>query len=139
MVSEKDIEDTAKLFKKLHNITSEQDKMQLSIIPINESVALSRNMINDANALILEALKWSGDIRPQVRYGYTREKVLSIINDWNDMVHDFNISHALNYPRLFCREVPDFEDEKFIEKVVRENLEEIFKHQDKLNKLKEVV
>ena len=127
-----DMERVKELFQKLYDLTVTQDELQLSIPRPNESVAISLDLINSANALILEASKWKGDIRPQVRYGYTKEKVLSIVQCWNAMAHDYNISHDdIHIPLIEAKLVVP---EKEIPKEIRERQHKlIFEGQEKLS------
>lgn len=127
------VERVKQMLKDLHEITKQQDTLQLSIPKINESVAISLGMVNCANALILEASKWKGDIRPQVRYGYTLEKVQCIIHAWNAMAHDYNVSHEGKIPIIKYELIADITHE--VPKQIQEhNLKIIFDKQDVLNK-----
>ena len=141
-----DIEKANCLISLLHEITELQDHIQLAIPPINESVALSKSLTNDANALLLEASRQRMDIRKQIENGYTKEKVENIIRDWNWIVHDYNITHPKekHEKQLECKWVEEFPKdwkpiweivpEKEREKTKRLALEEIYKDQEKLEK-----
>jgi len=122
------------LYGLLRDITRLQDEVQLSIPAINESVAISNNLINNANALILEASKYKGDIRPQVLYGYTRGKVGAIVENWNAMAHDYNITQKDQSELLVLEHKKEFKIPIIIERPERakEQEEDIFKDQDKL-------
>jgi hypothetical protein len=125
------------MFNVLHDITTLQDKIQLSIPVVNESIALSTSLTNHANALLLEASKWKGDIRPQIEHNYTHEKVKGIIKDWNAMVHDYNISHDQKYPVLEIKEKNEFPTETGHvpnKEVIEEQNKYIFKKQEEINK-----
>lgn len=138
-----DLERTNANFDLLHDITKLQDRIQLSTPALNESIAISNSLINHANALILEASKWKGDIRPQVMYGYTREKVGSIVDDWNAMVQDYNITHGTSINKLELREIkPEYhlteEDIKLNKKMIFKGLE-LDKKRKLIRKLEEEV
>ena len=130
----KQIEDDAKrascIFDVLNRITRLQDVIQLSIPPVNESVVSAQNLINDANALILEASKWKGDIR-MIANPYTLEKIKRIVNDWNAIAHNLNISvKGANYPIFEIREVKKRYD--IPEYLRKENFKTIFKDMEKV-------
>jgi len=121
--------DYVKMFKQLHKLTQQQDELQLSIPKINESVAISLCLVDHANALILEASEHLGDIRPQVRFGYTLEKVLAIISDWNAMAHDYNISHDdMQVAQFECKMVVK-EQSKPPKEIMEQQRKLIFKDQ----------
>jgi len=122
-----DLDRVNRQYKILNDLTQLQDSIQLSISALNGSIANSNAMINDANALILEASKWKGDIRPQVRHGYAYQKVKSLVNDWNCMVHDFNVTEGTNLPLMNIEEQPESDEPITDEKVLKNNREEIFR------------
>ena len=80
-------------YELLHKVTEAQDVIQLSIPAVNQSMATSNAMINDANALILEASKWKGNVEPQVDFNYTKEKAERIKKDWDNMVNDRSMAN----------------------------------------------
>ena len=90
---EDDVDKANCTYELLHKVTEAQDVIQLSIPAINQSMATSNAMINDANALILEASKWKGNIEPQVDFHYTAEKVERIKRDWEHMINDRKIAN----------------------------------------------
>lgn len=108
----KNMKDDTNRAKCMADLSHKVARLQESVwIPaLNESIALSNSLINHANALILEATRWKGDIRKQVEFGYTFEKVNSIVNDWNAMAHDYNISHEMKFPLLIVEQKKEFPD-----------------------------
>jgi len=114
-------------YKVLYDLTTLQDWLQLNISPINESTAISNNMINDANAIILEISKWRGDIKTLVDYSYLFQKVKSLINDWNTIVHDYNVTQGTNLPLLIIKEKREFPEPITDEKILAINKEEVFR------------
>jgi len=131
---EDDVEKAACLFDLLSDITKLQDVVQLAIPPINESVAISKAITNDANALLLEVSRWRGDIRKLLRHGYIMEKIKRLITDWNAMAHDYNITYGNEFPLFELVEkkedIPPLPAEE-----IKELREEIFADQDKLNRI----
>ncbi|MFQ6067990.1 MAG: hypothetical protein ACE5KD_00445 [Candidatus Bathyarchaeia archaeon] len=130
-----DVERAKCMFDLSHKVARIQESIYAPAV--NESVALSNNLITHANALILEATKWRGDIRKQVMYDYTFEKVNKVVNDWNSMVHDYNVSHKAKYPVLICKEKEETFRGKPLEvpePVRKSNEEMIFKKQDEINR-----
>lgn len=131
MMEDFDIQRVNEQFEGLYEITKTQDKIQLGISSLTECIAISKRMTNDANALILEASKWKGNLIPQVRHGYTREKVLLVVGDYNALVHDYNITHATNIPILVVKEEKRFSDKMFEElknnkKLLKKNWNDVF-------------
>jgi len=131
-LKEDDIEKGSCLFKLLHDITRLQDNIQLAIPPINPSVQLSKEIINDANAIILNASGYKGDLRPEITSGYITEKVGYIIWHYNNMVHDYNRTINEDFvEKITHKFVP--ERNKPVPKEDRKKIERItFKDQNKL-------
>jgi len=81
------------LYPLLHDVTKLQDLINLSLdVSVNFSTQLARNMVNDANAIILGVSSKGGDIRPVLLHGYVDEKINKLVYDWNSMAHDYNIT-----------------------------------------------
>lgn len=81
------------LYPLLHDVTKLQDLINLSLdVSVNFSTQLARNMVNDANAVILGVSGKGGDIHPVLLHGYVDEKITRLVYDWNSMAHDYNIT-----------------------------------------------
>lgn len=98
------------MFGVLYDITSAQDKIQLSIPSVNESIRLALNLVNDANAIILGVSRNRGDIRKIVSEGYVEEKVGKAIAHWNDLVHDLNITLERDWKEKISGELYSYRD-----------------------------
>jgi hypothetical protein len=85
----------------LHEVTKEQDSINLSIPFLNDSVQLLKLVVDGANGIILEASRYKGHVMPAMEGTYLQEKMKFLIDSYNNMVHDYNLT----------------KDEKFIEKI----------------------
>ena len=135
-----DIELANKKFDELYEITRKQDEIQLSIPRINESIAISTSIINDANAIILEISKWKGDLEPICRYGYLFEKVKSLVSGVNSLYHDYGIAFGERVPKIdmSCLVNPEFEDFRNLdEETKKEKMKDIFRN-IRLNKQRQL-
>jgi len=105
----KDIEDDKEkatcLFDVLHEITELQDNIQLAIPHINDSTQHSKNLTNNANAILLGVSQHKGNIKYIVRDGYIKEKINYLIWRYNDLIHDYNITKEKDFlPKIKCEE-----------------------------------
>lgn len=98
------------MFGVLYDITSAQDHMQLAIPPVNESIRLALNLVNDANAIILGVSRNGGDIRKIVSEGYVEEKVGREVSHWNDVIHDLNITLEKDWEKKISGEPYSYRD-----------------------------
>ena len=121
----KSIKDEKKRFVCLVNVLKEttelQDKIQLSVPPLTEGIATIKSIVNDANAIILEASRWNYDIEKFVNHGYAKEKVKNIVNDWNTIAKDFSLATG-NEATLF-----KIREEKFKKEPIPETREKELK------------
>jgi hypothetical protein len=76
-----EIEEVNEKFEKLWKLTREQDKLQLGISAINQSIADGLSFIDHANAIILESSLWKGNIVPMLTHGYLAEKIKALNRD----------------------------------------------------------
>jgi len=124
-----DIQKARCLINLLYRITELQDYVQLSIPAINPSVALTKELTNSANALLLNASRARFDVRPQIG-GYTAEKVERTVKAYNDMVHDYNLAADGGFAKqLKCEWVTERTEPNPDRKKWREYM---FKNQEKL-------
>jgi hypothetical protein len=89
-------------FDRLHKLTEEQDILQLSIPKPTESLAISLNIVNHANALILEISKYHGDIEPITKYNYLLEHFEGLCDGVNGMIQDYNITQDETIQKYDC-------------------------------------
>jgi hypothetical protein len=94
------------LFQLLTKVTSLQDEIQLEIPYLNPSMSSSLGIINNANAIILEASRQKGNIEKEIDMGYLKEKVEYLINNFNDITQKYNlVTIGASKPRISCEEV----------------------------------
>jgi hypothetical protein len=103
-----EIDDANQKFRALHKLTQEQDILQLSIPHPSESLAIGLDIINHANALILEVSKYYGDIQPIARHGYLTEHFEYLCRGVNGMIQDYNITTPDDtLPKYNCQPLRD--------------------------------
>ena len=95
------------LFILLHDISDLQDSIQIEIPKINQSVNYSKSLTNSANALLLEASRWKGDIRPQLTVGYDRKHIDNIIRTYNNMSKDLGLASGTVHDKLVCTHISE--------------------------------
>jgi hypothetical protein len=88
------VEEANRKFEELWMITRKQDKLQLSIPAINQSVADGLSMTDHANAIILEISQWKGNITPLIEHGYLAEKINSLNRDWEWMQKHYEMRNT---------------------------------------------
>lgn len=120
------------LFKLLDDVTKLQDKVQISIPPLNESNRRAKSIINNANAIILDLSKFRGNIKNVLETPYVREKVNELIDNYNQMVHDYNLVKDRGFlQKLDCKPVMERASPSGRGKELEKRL---FKDQEKLTK-----
>ncbi|RLE58192.1 MAG: hypothetical protein DRJ35_08320 [Thermoprotei archaeon] len=119
-----DVDKANCIFDLLHDITRIQDVIQLSIPPINESVAISKDIINNANAIILETSKEKGNLESLIRMVYLKEKIRNFVSGYNALAHDFNITNKENVNLLRLKE--EKEDIKLTDAEIKDNKKVVF-------------
>lgn len=97
-----ELEEINRKFRELHELTEKQDSLNLSIDPPNESIAIARDIINSANAIILEVSKYYGDLETLERYGYLEEKVRYLCHGWNSLAQDVTVTTGQYIPVMDC-------------------------------------
>lgn len=115
------------LFSLLSEITELQDKTQLEIPYLNPSIQFSMGLINNANAIILEASRHRGNIETVIDRGYLKQKVEYTLSDFNNIIMHYNTIVEEGYkPRLSCEELMQ---EKIPKINVGEQRKRVFKDQ----------
>jgi len=118
------------LFLLLYDITKLQDNIQLAIPNINDSIRLSMELVNNANAIILGVARNKGNLENILSEGYVNEKIESAVKSFNNMIHDLNLTKDEKFEKkLEC----EFIEERDHPSPDREKQKEfIFKDQNKL-------
>ena len=95
------LEEMNKKFDDLRELTRTQDKLQLDITPLNQSIADGLALVDHANAIILESSLWKGNIIPLLEHGYLEEKINALNRDLEIMKKHYEVrTHPVIFENL---------------------------------------
>lgn len=96
--------------QRLYELTKEQDLLQLKIggqVDNSEIALIQAEIVNRANAVILEISRNRYNEVPTVENLYLLEKIVKLVQGYNDLIHDYNLIYGTDYRLLQVPPWPD--------------------------------